>query len=200
MNDAEMTRLLRVLDDEVPLDAARAAGIRSAMLTELDRETGDRVVDVVAELPARGLPRRRWVPLAVAAAVVVLIIGLVFAPRSDDGLAPADTSPPVATEPEVVNYLRTCVDFQTATSRGDANWFEVLSELERQGSDDLAYRSELADALDVVAEAPRAVGFADAIRGAADAARTGEPVGDLIARLRLIEQQSLLAAGLECLS
>lgn len=191
MNDGEIKMALGELDRGVEVDPRRAGMIRSAMIDALHDASGE---DVARVGHGDARTRRRWgIVIAVAASVTLLVGGLVVVSSSDD---------PVPTTSEVRrigNYLVACVEFQAATRLGEESWIDVLSELERLGTDDAGYRAELADALDALAGEARATPFATELRQAASDSRDGIPPNELIAQLETIEQQSLRTAGLICL-
>lgn len=198
MNDQELRRLLASLDEDRPLPTGDAANARAAMLAELDRQLGQ---DVVAADPdGPGASRLRWWGLA-AAAVLIVVVGafLVMDGRGSEPTVPADsveTVPPATT----ASFLRACVDFRAATTLGGEPWKAVLDRFVADGVSDQTYLNTLATQLEILATAPRAASFAAELRSAASAARAGADPAVLAIELREIEQLSVRASTIDCLS
>ena len=196
MNDQEQRRLLASLDDERPLSPDDTASARASMLAELDRQLGDRMLEAVPEPDAA--PNRRWGLIAAAASLVLVIGGLLFlvADRDPDPTMPVDTVVPATP----ASYLRACVDFRAGTMLDGEGWKAVLDQFVLEGESDQAYLDRLAIQLELLATTPRASSFAAELRDAAAAARGGDDPAELSVELRAIEQLSVRAAAIECLS
>lgn len=201
MNDQELRRLLVAVDEDRPLAAGDEANARASMFAEFD---GRPVADVIVAVPQQPEPRgRRWWP-GVAAAALVLVIGgvLLLMDRDSEPAVPVDSIDTVDTVApvETDSYLRACVDFRARTTLDGDGWKAVLDRFVSEQAVDQAYLDALAIQLEILATAPRAASFASELRSVAAEARAGADPASLALELREIEQLSVRAAGIDCLS